>query len=104
MGGQVGDSGTITCGENVFTVTDTRKSGSGHFIHVGTVTHGTFQMGDTVTAAVDENRRMSIMRNHYRLPPAAKRHCRRSWAIMSIRPVPWWMIRSAASTSVTSPP
>ena len=64
MGGQVGDSGTITCGENVFTVTDTRKSGSGHFIHVGTVTHGTFQMGDTVTAAVDENRRMSIMRNH----------------------------------------
>ena len=64
MGGQVGDSGTITCGENVFTVTDTRKSGSGHFIHVGTVTHGTFQMGDTVTATVDENRRMNIMRNH----------------------------------------
>ena len=64
MGGQVGDSGTITCGENVFTVTDTRKSGSGHFIHVGTVTHGTFQMGDTVTATVDERRRMDIMRNH----------------------------------------
>ena len=64
MGGQVGDSGTITCGENVFTVTDTRKSGSGHFIHVGTVTHGTFSLGDTVTATVDERRRMDIMRNH----------------------------------------
>ena len=64
MGGQVGDSGTITCGENVFTVTDTRKSGSGHFIHVGTVTHGTFSLGDTVIAAVDERRRMDIMRNH----------------------------------------
>ncbi len=64
MGGQVGDHGVITCGENVFTVTDTRKSGSGHFIHIGHVTHGAFQTGDAVTAAVDAERRMNIMRNH----------------------------------------
>ena len=64
MGGQVGDHGVITCGENVFTVTDTRKSGSGHFIHIGHVTHGAFQTGDIVTASVDAERRMNIMRNH----------------------------------------
>ena len=64
MGGQVGDHGVITCGENVFTVTDTRKSGSGHFIQIGHVTHGAFQTGDTVTASVDAERRMNIMRNH----------------------------------------
>ena len=64
MGGQVGDHGVIACGENVFTVTDTRKSGSGHFIHIGHVTHGAFQTGDAVTAAVDAERRMNIMRNH----------------------------------------
>ena len=64
MGGQVGDHGVITCGENIFTVTDTRKSGSGHFIHIGHVAHGAFQTGDTVTASVDAERRMNIMRNH----------------------------------------
>ena len=64
MGGQVGDHGTITCGDCTFAVTDTRKSGSGHFIHVGHVTHGAFHVGDAVTASVDEARRMDIMRNH----------------------------------------
>ena len=64
MGGQVGDHGVITCGESVFTVTDTKKSGSGHIIHLGRVTHGAFHTGDAVTAAIDTVRRDDIRRNH----------------------------------------
>ena len=64
MGGQVGDHGVIVSGENTFLITDTKKSGSGHFIHVGRVTHGAFHTGDTVTAEVDKTRREDIKRNH----------------------------------------
>ena len=64
-GGQVGDSGTITCGENVFdrSPIPANPAPATSFMSAP-LPSGTFQMGDTVTAAVDENRRMSIMRNH----------------------------------------
>ncbi|HPY84663.1 MAG TPA: alanine--tRNA ligase, partial [Ruminococcus flavefaciens] len=62
-GGQVGDTGTITCGPNVVSVDDTIKS-EGHFLHIASVTEGTVTKGEKVTAEIDVTRRNSIMRNH----------------------------------------
>ena len=63
-GGQVGDTGVIVNGENRFTVEDTKKDHEGHFMHIGTVTKGSFNTADTVTAEVDVQRRRRIMSNH----------------------------------------
>ena len=63
-GGQVGDTGVIVNGDNVFTVEDTKKDHEGHFMHIGTVTKGSFNTADTVTAQVDAQRRRRIMSNH----------------------------------------
>lgn len=63
-GGQVGDTGVIVCGENVFTVEDTKKDHEGHFMHTGTVAKGSFSTGDSVLAQVDAQRRRRIMSNH----------------------------------------
>ena len=63
-GGQVGDTGVIVNGDNVFTVEDTKKDHEGHFMHIGTVTKGSFSTADTVTAQVDAQRRRRIMSNH----------------------------------------
>ena len=62
-GGQVGDTGTLTNGENVVSVADTIKS-EGHFLHIGSVETGEISKGDKVNAAIDKNRRLAIMRNH----------------------------------------
>ncbi len=62
-GGQVGDTGIITGDTTEFEVTDTRKIGSGHFLHIGTA-QGAVSVGDIITAKVDKARRLSIMRNH----------------------------------------
>ncbi len=64
MGGQVGDTGTITCGSAVFEVRDCRKSPTGHFVHMGIMKNGVLSKGDRVEAHVDPERRASIMRNH----------------------------------------
>ena len=63
-GGQVGDTGVIVSGENVFAVQDTKKDHEGHFMHIGVVQKGSFNSGDAVTARVDELRRRRIMSNH----------------------------------------
>ena len=63
-GGQVGDTGVIVSGENVFAVQDTKKDHEGHFMHIGVVKKGSFNSGDAVTARVDELRRRRIMSNH----------------------------------------
>ena len=63
-GGQVGDKGSLKAGENVFEVTDCKKSGQGHYMHIGRVVKGSVRPGDRVTAAVDAERRMAIRRNH----------------------------------------
>ncbi|MEG1388838.1 MAG: alanine--tRNA ligase [Angelakisella sp.] len=63
-GGQVGDHGTITCGNNVFTVTDCKKSPTGLFMHIGKMETGILSKGDAVIVQVDLDRRYSIMRNH----------------------------------------
>lgn len=62
-GGQAGDTGTLSDGANTAVVADTMKS-EGHFLHIASVTEGTLTRGGKVTAAIDADRRMSIMRNH----------------------------------------
>jgi alanyl-tRNA synthetase len=63
-GGQVGDTGLITSGHSRFDVLDTQKTPEGIHLHKGKVIEGTFRVGDTAEAAVDEPRRLAIMRNH----------------------------------------
>ena len=64
MGGQVGDQGTITAGDAVFTVTDTQKTKAGKYLHYGEVTKGEFDRDQEVTASVDTTRRKAIQRAH----------------------------------------
>jgi len=65
-GGQVGDTGVLTvAGETgVFTVSDTRKQGGAVFTHVGRMSEGVLNVGDTVQATVDETNRNAIALNH----------------------------------------
>ncbi len=73
-GGQIGDIGFISKGnfplpnpphkgEGTIRITDTQKIAD-VFIHVGTVTKGSFKINDVVRSQIDEERRRSIMRNH----------------------------------------
>ncbi len=62
-GGQVGDSGLITKGGAMLTVTDTKKT-DGVYVHICTVSNGIFSVGDTVRAEIDTTRREAIRRNH----------------------------------------
>ena len=62
-GGQVGDTGVITTGDATATVLDTKKT-DGVYIHICRIETGTFKVGDTVTATIDECRRNTIRRNH----------------------------------------
>ena len=62
-GGQVGDTGAIMNGANIASVADTIKS-EGHFLHIATVEQGSITKGDKVTASIDKERRLAIMRNH----------------------------------------
>ena len=63
-GGQVGDKGVITNGENVLKVTDTQKLGGSQFLCNCVVEKGTFSTGNEVTATVDEKLRKATARNH----------------------------------------
>ena len=62
-GGQVGDTGWLTGAAGKFRVTDTQKNGD-VFVHVGRVTDGVINDGETVTAVVDATRRNAIRRAH----------------------------------------
>ena len=64
MGGQTADHGVITCGEAKFEVTNVQKNKGGKFMHYGKVVSGQFQVGGTVTASIDVERRKAIMRAH----------------------------------------
>ena len=64
MGGQVADHGVITAGDSKFEVTNVLKNKGGKFMHYGKVVSGQFQVGDTVTAFIDVDRRKAIMRAH----------------------------------------
>lgn len=63
-GGQVGDKGIITNGDNILNVVDTKKLGGGQFVCECHVESGSFYKDDSVTAQVDEKLRMATARNH----------------------------------------
>jgi alanyl-tRNA synthetase len=62
-GGQVGDTGQIVKGKNIFEIIDTKKNGK-VIIHIGTVKEGSFKKSDNVSARIDPGRRLAIARNH----------------------------------------
>ena len=65
MGGQVADHGVITAENGAeFRVHDVQKNKGGKYMHYGKLTGGVLKLGDTVTAAIDQNRRKAVMRAH----------------------------------------
>ncbi|MBL4774583.1 MAG: alanine--tRNA ligase [Mariprofundus sp.] len=63
-GGQAGDTGLITAGDAVFTVSDTKKLLSDLFVHIGKVRQGSFQADGTASFQVTGPRRDAIRANH----------------------------------------
>ena len=63
-GGQVGDTGTLVAAGLVVKVEDCKKLATGHFLHVAVVESGFLEAGQTVTASVDEGKRLATMKNH----------------------------------------
>ena len=63
-GGQVGDTGIIKNDNAEILITDTKKTPGGIHIHKAKVRSGKIGVGDKVTASIDQERRLSIMRNH----------------------------------------
>ena len=64
MGGQVADHGQIVSDGVCFEVTDVQKNKGGKYMHYGKLTEGVLKLGDTVTAAIDSERREAVMRAH----------------------------------------
>jgi len=62
-GGQVGDTGELVNGSNLFDVLDTQKVDN-IILHIGKVKSGSFKKGDSLTASINAKRRLSISRNH----------------------------------------
>jgi alanyl-tRNA synthetase len=62
-GGQVGDTGKLISGDNIFEVSGTRKAGN-VFLHIGKVSSGAFKKGDKAIAQINVERRLNIARNH----------------------------------------
>lgn len=63
-GGQISDTGIIEGDGWAVDVEDVRKPVGGLIIHIGEVVEGVAQSSGNVTATVDAERRLSIMRNH----------------------------------------
>lgn len=65
MGGQVPDHGTLTSTKGaVVRVTNVQRTKDGKFVHIGKVETGVLAVDDTVTAAIDMERRQAIARSH----------------------------------------
>ncbi|MDG1462332.1 MAG: alanine--tRNA ligase, partial [Gammaproteobacteria bacterium] len=62
-GGQVGDKGLLHGNGSVFRVDDTVKNGNA-FVHLGTVETGTLNVGDKVSAQVNDAERLATALNH----------------------------------------
>lgn len=62
-GGQIGDIGYLTIGQDRFLVQDTQKYGQ-VFGHIGKLESGSLSVGQVVEAVVDEKRRQAISLNH----------------------------------------
>lgn len=64
MGGEVGDTGTLSTAASLARVTDTQAPEKGFICHSVTVERGAFRVQDIIQAQVDELRRKRIARNH----------------------------------------
>ncbi|MGB3622032.1 alanine--tRNA ligase [Ketobacter sp. MCCC 1A13808] len=62
-GGQIGDVGFINSADASFEVIDTGKERQAH-LHHGVMTSGSLQVGDAITAVIDNSRRQAIRLNH----------------------------------------
>ncbi len=62
-GGQVGDIGTLTNDAVEFRVQDTQKQND-VYLHIGQLQSGKLAVGDSLTAAIDEDHRRAVMLNH----------------------------------------
>jgi alanyl-tRNA synthetase len=63
-GGQLGDRGSISGPNGVFTVEDTQSPVAGLIVQRGTVEQGEISVGDAITASVELARRLDSSRNH----------------------------------------
>ena len=63
-GGQLGDTGTIKCGDNNFNVTDVQKKFGDLFIHYGKIKKGKLNLNDSVELSIDNERRKNIRAYH----------------------------------------
>lgn len=63
-GGQTGDAGVITGKNFTMQVTDCKKTADGKFLHVGKIDAGMVQVGETVIAGIDIQKRKNTARNH----------------------------------------
>ena len=63
-GGQAGDAGTIAAPGLTVAVADTAKQLGKLHVHLGEVTAGRLAVGDTVTLAIDAERRAQLRANH----------------------------------------
>lgn len=63
-GGQVGDQGILTTEKGaLFRVSDTQKQGQA-FVHLGILEKGQLNIGDTIVAEVDQEKRAAAVLNH----------------------------------------
>jgi alanyl-tRNA synthetase len=62
-GGQVGDTGKLINGKNVFEVINTQKIDN-VILHIGKLNTGVFKKGEKVVAQINVERRLNIARNH----------------------------------------
>lgn len=63
-GGQMGDTGILTCGNAKFIVTDTLKKNGALHVHVGRMEDGVIAPGDALDMQVDGDRRRRLRANH----------------------------------------
>ena len=62
-GGQVGDRGVFRAGKSEFEVQDTQRQGQA-VAHIGVLTDGKLEVGQSLDADVDANKRRATARNH----------------------------------------
>ena len=63
-GGQVGDAGKISSSNVSVLIYDTKEAIPGVTVHYGRVAKGSIELGDSVSAFVDKERRLDAARNH----------------------------------------
>ena len=62
-GGQVGDEGLLEEADVTFEVSDTQKAGDA-ILHIGKITTGELNVGDTITASITTESRLATAYNH----------------------------------------